>query len=316
MAILQAYAADCTDGEDRVSIFSQIHASMFLGLALGPAIGGLFIRYVGNGDMLSILYAATVCHAGFICFVVFGTRESLQLRTQPTQEPLPQSSSVFDILQPLKILRPPVETSSHAARRNLPVLAGIDGVAFGIQLGLTSLLVLYSEYKLGWRTMEASLFVSVTNGTRAIIPILSRMVRRPIPQREPDAEEEASNKSTTGTEFSISIIRLALLFDLVSHLGFAMAGNAVLFTLSGILAAAAAPASPTIQSLMTTYVDGGRIGELLGTVSLFHAVARGLLPTSMQLIYSMTLVHTPGIVFWILGGLFAGLFVLSLWIKR
>lgn len=331
MAILQSYAADCTNGEARGTLFSQIHASMYLGVALGPAVGGLFIKYVGRGDMLSVLYAATICHAGFICFVILGIRESLQLRIH-TVEGIPTASTQAsklrswlqecNILAPLKILRPPRDTSSRTARRNLPLLASIDGVAFGIQLGLSSLLVLYSEYRLRWRTLEASLFVSITNATRAIIltlivPVLWRMMRRPTPEVQTSPEQEAyNNKATSDTGFSVSIIRLALLLDLLSHFGFAIAESTVLFTLSGVLAAAGAPISPTIQSLMTTYVDSGRIGELLGTVSLLHAIAKGLIPTSMQLIYSITLVNAPGAIFWILGGLFGSLFIVSLWIQR
>lgn len=74
MVIIQTYAADCTEGEARVSMFGQLHACMYLGVALGPAAGGLFVRMVGSGNMLSVFYAASLCHAAFIDFVLFGIK--------------------------------------------------------------------------------------------------------------------------------------------------------------------------------------------------------------------------------------------------
>jgi hypothetical protein len=95
-----------------------------------------------------------------------------------------------------------------------------------------------------------------------------------------------------------------------------MAETTMLFTLSGVLAAAGAPISPTIQSLMTTYVDAEKVGELLGAVSLLHALARCLLPAIIQFVYSTTIRHAPGTVFCLLGGIFTGTFLLSLRILR
>ena len=65
MAIIQTYAADCTDGEARASIFAQLHACMYLGVALGPVAEAFFVRMICKGDMLSVFYAASLCHVTF-----------------------------------------------------------------------------------------------------------------------------------------------------------------------------------------------------------------------------------------------------------
>jgi MFS family permease len=336
MAIIQAYAVDCTEGEARVSFFSRLHACMYLGQAVGPAAGGLLVRVVGQGDMLSVFYAATVCHASFILFVLFGIRETSPKATHrkvksgisqchvdsPTRTSRIRACfKICNIFRPLRILRPNREASSRIARRNLPVLACIDGVSFGIQLGLASVLILYSESKLGWKTMEASFFVSLTNATRAIIltaviPLLSRLASGRVVGFSTSRALDMGKAAVTTVRFSIRTIQVAILLELLSNLGFAMADNTMLFTLSGVLAAAGAPISPTVQSLMTTYVDAEKVGELLGAVSLLHALARCVIPAIMQFVYSTTIRHAPGTVFWILSGFFTGTFLLSLRIRR
>ena len=330
MAIIQAYAVDCTEGEARVSFFSRLHSCMYIGQAVGPAAGGLIVRLVGGGDMLSVFYAATLCHAFFILFVLFGVTETSPKATHPKAKsdipPCPVGSPTTsskvracvrncNILSPLRILRPKREASSRIARRNLPLLACIDGISFGIQLGLASVLILYSEARLRWKTTEASLFVSLTNATRAVIltavmPLISRLASQST-SRAPGM----GKTSVTTVRFSIRTIQAAILLECVSHLGFAMSENAMLFTLCGVLAAAGAPISPTIQSLMTIYVDAEKAGELLGAVSLIHALARCLIPAIIQFIYSTTIGHAPGTVFWVLSGFFTGSFLLSLRIR-
>ena len=336
MAIIQAYAADCTKGEARVSIFGRLHACMYVGQAVGPAVGGLLVRMVGHGDMLSVFYAASLCHASFILFVLLGIRESapkaMRLRVKGGISPclvgsLTTTSKIraclkaCNIFRPLKILRPKLDVSSSNAQRNLPLLACIDGISFGIQLGLVSLLILYSESRLGWKTTEASLFVSLTNATRAIIltavmPLMLQLVNGRVFGLSMTSARGTGEAPITTVRFSIRTIQVAIVLELLSQAGFAMAGNGILFTLSGVLAAAGAPLSPTSQSLMTTYVDAGKIGELLGAVSLLHALSRCLIPATIQLIYSMTVGHASGAVFWVLSGLFAGTFLLSLRIRR
>ena len=332
MALVQAYAADCTDGADRVNLLGRIHACMYLGVAVGPAAGQLFVRLVGKGDMLSVFYAAMVCHSGFIAFVMFGIKESLPSSCRVKQKtftpPADANHNVgpsairtrlmgLNIFPSLDILRPPLETSSLIARRNLPLLACIDGAAFGIQLGLASLLILYSEHKFDWKTPEASLFVSINNATRAIIltwivPIISRLTVGRSPAATTDTHLEMRQSSDPVLRITITTIRAALLIDLMSLTGVGMTGSTVLFTLLGVAASAGALVAPLAQSLMTTYVEVDRIGELLGTVSLFHALARSLIPAFMQFIYGMTVANYPGAVFCVPVLLFGTTLVMSM----
>ena len=168
--------------------------------------------------------------------------------------------------------------------------------------------------------MEASLSVSITNATCAIVltlvlPIVYQLANGRFLRIRAATDSEVTGTSATAVRFSILTIRFAIFFYLVNHLGFAMAESAVLFTLSGVIAAAAAPVSPTIQSLMTTSVEADRYGEVLGAIGLFHALARSLIPDFIQFIYSVTFGNDAETVFWVLCLLFGGTFVLSLQIR-
>lgn len=340
MAIIQSYGADCTKGDARVSNFSRLHACMYLGVALGPAAGGAFIQVVGHGDLLSVLYAATVCHAAFIAFVLLGIEESLPKKTRAlrrknsrrvacrpdTQTETPKAKVVLSKLQiglekcnifrPLAILRPPLATSSKATRRYLPLLASIDGIAFGVNIGLTSVLILYSEHQFGWRTISASFFISITNATRAVIlACILPMGFKLAKWKSREANLMAPALPHTNVPHNLLAVRVALFFDLISQLGFAFVNHTALFTVSGMIAAAGAPASPIMQSLMTNYVPAEKTGELLGAISLCHALARSLIPASLQLIYSLTVGDAPRTIFWVLSVIFACTFVMSLIIR-
>lgn len=66
MALSYSYAADCTSPARRAMAFGYFQGCLFLGIALGPALGGFLIRSTGN--VLSVFYAALVCMT-FLLFV-------------------------------------------------------------------------------------------------------------------------------------------------------------------------------------------------------------------------------------------------------
>lgn len=165
VALLQSYATDITPPEQRASVFSVLHACMYLGLGLGPAAGALFVRTIGKGNMLSIFYVAGACHAIFIRYVLIGIPESLptssnrQVPTSPSITSTQKSRSralLSRCHNPLSVLGS--SRTYSEARNALPLLAAIDALSFGVQIGLPPLLVIFSEYQLQWKNFEASLF--------------------------------------------------------------------------------------------------------------------------------------------------------------
>ena len=58
MAVAGSYAADCSTAEERAVSFGYFQGILFLGIALGPALGGMLIK--STGSPLSVFYAALV----------------------------------------------------------------------------------------------------------------------------------------------------------------------------------------------------------------------------------------------------------------
>ena len=323
VALIQSFATDVTPLETRASVFSMLHACMYLGLALGPAAGAFLVRNIGKGDMVSVFYVAGACHTIFILYVLVGLPESLPAK--PKLSAPSSSSATTPLLKhktrgffhrhnftSLSILGPS-PNSSPKTRNSLPILATIDALSFGVQVGLPPLLVLFSEYQLHWKNFEASLFLSVTNATRAtilalVVPTAINLLRT---LSNTSTDSSSTPSSTTPPHhpdhptLNITIIRISILLALLSNLGFAVLSTyPIPFVLFGILSAASAPVSPLAQASMTNHVAADRTGELFGAISLLHAISRALLPALMQFIYSLTLLNAPG-------SLFYGLSVLS-----
>jgi MFS family permease len=78
-ANIHAYVADCTDPARRSRVFSIYLGLVYIGMAIGPAFGGLLIRQ--TGDMLTVFYFAFANHMVFAFMIWFVVPESLA----PTQ---------------------------------------------------------------------------------------------------------------------------------------------------------------------------------------------------------------------------------------
>lgn len=76
---IHAYVADCTDPSRRSRIFSIYLGLVYIGMTIGPAFGGLLVRWSGN--LLAVFYYAFVNHLFFASMVWFVVPESLA----PTQ---------------------------------------------------------------------------------------------------------------------------------------------------------------------------------------------------------------------------------------
>jgi MFS family permease len=312
MAVIQSYAADCTPPARRSVVFGYLHGCMFTGIAVGPILGGLIIR--ASGNIMTIFYVAFVCHLGFIVFITSFVPESLsrdrqiaarqRLRAEMAKHPRrawTTITNIANIIKPLSILFPPRDRTSEITRTNLVLLAVVDTVVFGVTLGSASLVVMYSEFMFKWGNFESSVFVSIANTCRVgMLVLILPLVFRIFSQHDPAARGENSDK------FDISIIRIAVLFDVIGYIGYAIVPTGILFIVSGVVASVGGIASPTLQSALTTHVAADKTGELLGAISLLHALSRIAAPAALNLVYSLTIGKASSAVFWCLAAVFGG----------
>ncbi|KAF2456477.1 major facilitator superfamily domain-containing protein [Lineolata rhizophorae] len=307
MAIMHAYATDCTPPSQRNVAFGYFHGCLFTGIAVGPILAGLLVK--ATGSILTIFYIALGCHVFFVLFTLLVIPESLSKSRQeaarekyrqmrdalgPAADWLTQIRS-FNLLEPLKILYPRGEGSSAAVRRNLVLLSAIDTIIFGVAMGSMTVVVYYTEYVFGFGTYESSVFVSVVNSCRVfclivVLPVITRLVRGPAARRH----HHHRGKTPGADRFDLAVIRAAIFFDTLGYLGYALAPSGGLFVLAGAVTAVGGLGSPTLQSSLTKHVPADRTGQLLGATGLLHALARVVAPAAFNGIYSATVgKYTP-----------------------
>ena len=324
MAIVNAYASDFTAPARRNVTFAYLHGALFSGIALGPVLAGLVIK--ATGKIINVFYIALVFHFCFLLFMAFVIPESLSKERQKvarekhaiiTEGQTSTRSWIsgpdgLNIFAPLAILYPTSEGSNRAVRRNLIFLAAVDTTMFGVAMGSITVVLIYSSYMFGWGPIESGIFVSIVNISRVfcllvLLPFATYFVRGrtgSLPQRNSGSDN-----------FDLTIIRTAILFDMIGYIGYASVRTGPLLILSGVITAAGGMGSPTLQSALTKHIPPDRIGQLLGAMGCLHALARVVAPTIFNGIYSLTVGKFTQTVFVCLGSTFGIAFVLSLFIK-
>lgn len=325
MAIANSYATDCTPPHGRNVAFGYFHGCLFTGLALGPILAGYLVK--ATGKIVIVFYILLGVHLFFVIFVTFFVPESLSKKRQeqarekheikkaeigPSSDWI-QSFRSLNILEPLKILWPIGPGTSPALRRNLFVLAAVDTILFGVAMGSMTVVIIYTNYEFGWKTFESARFMTIVNSSRVfclivILPILTRLIR--------GKRGEAKEKKNTGSDlFDLNVIRVAVFFDTLGYLGYALARKDTLFILSGVVAAIGGIGSPTLQSALTKHVPADQTGQLLGATGLLHALARVVAPTVFNAIYSSTVGKFTQTVFVCLTATFGVGFAVSWFIR-
>ena len=328
MALTFAYVTDCTAPAKRNVIFGYFHGALFGGIGLGPIIAGYIVKV--SGKTIIIFYFSLACHSVYFLALLTIIPESLSMNRQLAAREtkarkdidtyaeqswfnrMKHNARKWNFLAPLSTLFPRGKGSSSLIRRNLVLLAALDTTIFGVAMGSISVVVLYSEYMFHWATFESSVFVSSVNCSRvfvllAVLPAISRIFRGP---------KSIANLQNTGFDMiDLSVIRIAILFDLVGFIGYSLVRTGPLFILSGCIASLGGIGSPTLQAAITKHVPDDRIGQVLGAMGLLHALARVVAPTIFNLIYSLTVAKCPQTVFLCLSSAFLLALVISWFIR-
>ena len=328
MAISYAFASDCTPPEKRNVVFGYYQGCLFGGMALGPLFSGYIVK--ATGSLLSIFYIALGCHLLFFLHLLLVVPESLtkerQLAARKKVEP---AGSVEDhgsglssqarralkstnLFAPLAIFWNVEPGADPAVRRNLLFIAAVDTTMFGVAMGAMTVILIYSEFMFGWGNFETNVYLSVVSTCRVlvlfiILPIAIRILRGP--------HRKAVHKTAGCDEIDLGIIRLAILFDVLSYVGFSTVRTGTLFLVCGTLSAIGGMGSPTLQSALTKHVPPDRTGQVLGAMGLLHAAARVLAPVVFNLIYAETVGKFTQTVFVCLAATWGVAFILSLCIK-
>ncbi|KAG0356244.1 hypothetical protein BG005_004844 [Podila minutissima] len=193
-----AYAADCTEPGKRSTIFSWLHAALFLGLTVGPVLGGKIV--VATNTIMSIIYIDAVATIVSLAFIVFVVPESLPKRQSPWiralyEQALQASGSSFTTdTDKTKKKAEDGPWYSHAMRSlmffkptgrntNLILLAGMSFMSTLALRGSFTVLILYTNKVFHWTQKEDGTLASLSSLVRVmtllvVLPILVHFYRK------------------------------------------------------------------------------------------------------------------------------------------
>ncbi|KAK9471144.1 major facilitator superfamily domain-containing protein [Dipodascopsis tothii] len=321
MAMVMSYASDCTAPENRASVFGVLHGAMFLGIAVGPALGGLVVRF--TGDLINMYYCSITMQVLSIVAMFTIVPESLSAQRQLNAREVHRLSRQFDphtprrslsgrvysalnIVEPLRVLWPN-DGTKLSVKKNILLLSLMDVTFVCTAMGAMLVIMLYSELRFGWTSVETGFFLSVLGSSRVVIllgilPLAVRFLKWRYPQLA---------VASGATYIDVILIRFALVAEFFGYCLFGMATTGSQFTAGGALSAFGGIAGPMMQSTLTKHVSRDSIGALLGATGLLQSLARIVAPTIFNLVYAVTVGWRPNTVMYVAAGVYVTLFVFS-----
>ncbi|KAL5612026.1 hypothetical protein BROUX41_000411 [Berkeleyomyces rouxiae] len=332
-----AYTSDCTPPSRRGVAIGYLHACLNIGMAVGPVLAAYCIK--ATGSLLFVFYVALVCHLVYIVTVTFvipeslsksrqlASRESYRLQDRRMKRAGFSWIARQNPLQPLQVLWP----KNPALRRNLVALAAIDTAVMGAAMALGVTVILYSGYMFNWSTFDTSKFVSTVSSVRSIVllvvgPALNYWFRQRPARKQAEAMtidgasandilKTIEHQSKGADTLDISIIRFALVSDLLGVLGYFFATSGNLFLASGIITAFGGLCGASTQGAASKHVPSEQVGQLLGAMGLLQAGSRFILTFVFSTVYASTIETAPNTVFGILAIFLIGAVAASMLIR-
>ena len=245
---------------------------------------------------------------------------------------LGRSFAATNPLAPLKILYPRGSSPSTVRlRRNLLTLALVDTIIMGFAMSAGTVILLYTEYMFGWGNLEGSMLMSFMSLVRVfvltvLLPGINYMFRiRPAARRRhrqglvQDVNRinvsGSEEKNAGADEVDIWILRVALVTDVVSMVGYGLARSQEVFVMMAAVASFGGLGSATIQAALTKHMPTERVGQLLGAIALLHALSRVVAPMLFNGLYALTVVSFPQAIFVLLSCMFATALAASLLVR-
>lgn len=322
--ISQSYTSDCTPPSRRAVAIGYVHATLFIGLALGQLLGGFVVKLTGS--LVSIFYFCTACHMFFILFVGFVIPESLSIPRQlaaqekhrkENQAHVERHGSWMSSIRAknpfvvLKVLYPTGPGSSMRLRINLIALAICDMIIMGSAISAGAVILLYARKFMHWGTFESSIFISSVSFVRVIVllgifPFINYFFRiRPAARLRRDSGITPIDSNNGADTLDIWVLRVALVSDIAGYVGYLSARSPKLFFASGMVTAMGGLGSATSQAVITKHVPRDQVGRVLGAVGMLQALVRVVGPILFNGIYAATIETFPQTIFVTLAGIFS-----------
>lgn len=300
IAASHAYLADSTHRSERSGMFSLALGTMFVGVALGPVIGGILIR--ATGSTLSTFYlAATVhaLHAASMFLIIpesqtkaraFGAQKRRQASHERRNDGTLRVASVLKgamrFFSPLAVLLPErISVDGNPLKRSkrdwsLCFIAASYGFTMSL-MGLVTYVIQYAAGNFKWSSETISYYVAFTGAVRAlflavILPVIIKFLK-PAPVKLPTAPDEPLQNLSSQThpnrhnndrppshspKFDLNLARISVVLDILAFVIMIFASDGLVFTSGAILQSLGAGYSPAVQAFaLDVYNRRGGKGE-------------------------------------------------------
>ncbi|TFK30241.1 MFS general substrate transporter [Coprinopsis marcescibilis] len=194
-AAMHAYLADTTTESNRTRIFSLNLGLIFIGMALGPTMSSLIIRYTGG--IISVFFVAAILHFSYAVFTWTILPESLsrakmvqsrldrerQLREEASDWSESDSTRtwvlrfkrIFQFLRPLSIFFPVRQPNPNPLKKpsrdwNLTCMAIAYGFTISV-MGSYTYTFQYAQLTFAWTSETLGYYLSLVGGARAVFLI-------------------------------------------------------------------------------------------------------------------------------------------------
>ncbi|AOW02349.1 YALI0C04796p [Yarrowia lipolytica CLIB122] len=199
---------------------------------------------------------------------------------------------------------------SRSTRINAWIILSIDAFMYCSQVGVVGLLVLYSGFRFKWGTEQTGNMISLMGLSKVLavmlfMPVVMGILNRVFVTR-------LNHIDMT----DLFVIRLGMIVNCMGWFGVATATSGTLFLIAVASMSLSSTASPTLQSALVKYIDRKDTGRLLGALALLHHICSLLAPIVFTSIYTLTVDTRPELCFYIVSGIFASMFVATLFISH
>ncbi|KAK2466711.1 hypothetical protein APHAL10511_000969 [Amanita phalloides] len=325
VAANHAYLADTTPEVSRSRIFSLNIGILYIGFAVGPALGSLLIRL--TGQVLSVFPLAAAMYTTYALLVWLivpesVTRSRMQASREKHQERIRGLHSdhsfkayiqrMFQFLNPLVIFIPPKTNSFGRKDWSLTHLALSYGLIYLFQ-SFTHYTIQYVTSTFHWNAISAGYYMSLTGMVRAIhllavIPVLAvyfnpktpSELAVPLPEEEPllsgpDANprnDNAARKQSHSPSFDMNLALVSIIIEVVAYCAMGLSSSGLQFVLSSVLLWTGSGTNPAIQSVaLAIYTRNGETeaGRLFGALSVVQALSAQIIgPAMLGFVYANT----------------------------
>ncbi|ORY43409.1 MFS general substrate transporter [Rhizoclosmatium globosum] len=288
-----AYIADTSDPQDRTKYFVLLESVLSVAMCFGPMGGGYIAKEFGFATFYSMTASATLLILGYLVFFF----------PDSSSQRLPESASksvktiFLDCLTSISVTLQMV--FSFRAATALVAISTLQAFA---ATGSGLLILQYPMKQFGFDAFKTGQLIFVSSLQRIFILTLVL----------PTILSFSKTRGWQKVNVEIFLLRFSFFMMTVAQICYGLARTEEQFFSSTIPNAASSVGSPTMRAMLSTLVSPSFQGRLFSSISLFERVIALAGTMTTNLIYRSTVESFPQALFFVIAGLLAVGFVISL----